>query len=71
MFDAYFSLLIPTVILCRLGGEVVAADKLALSLPLRPGVWTISVYVRGTRSMKYIEGSKTHFTGLYVLCFFI
>ncbi|CBY09500.1 unnamed protein product [Oikopleura dioica] len=46
----------------ELGGEVVAADKLALSLPLRPGVWTVSVYVRGTRSMKYIEDSKTHFT---------
>jgi len=40
----------------------VAADKLAVSLPLRPGVWTLSVYIRGARSMKYIEGSKTHFT---------
>ena len=41
-----------------------AAEKLALRLPLRPGVWTVSLYIRQTvpRSYtEYIPGSKTHF----------
>lgn len=44
-----------------IGGEVIAAEKLALTLPTRPGVWTVSVYIKGPRSTKYIEGSRTHF----------
>ena len=29
-----------------LGGEVVAAEKLAIKTPLRPGVYTISLFIR-------------------------
>lgn len=45
----------------KLGQEVVAAEKLALRHPLRPGVWTISLYIRHSRTTQYIPGSKTSF----------
>ena len=47
-----------------LGQEVVAAERLALRLPLRPGVWTVSLYIRQSVPRgytEYIPGSKTHF----------
>ena len=43
---------------------MVAAERLALRLPLRPGVWTVSLYIRQSVPRgytEYIPGSRTHF----------
>ena len=40
---------------------MVAAEKLALRQPLRPGVWTVSLYIRQSRTTQYIPGSRTEF----------
>merc|ERR1711935_97695 len=45
-----------------LGGDVVAADKLSLRHPMRPGVYTITLFIRQSRQLQMVKSSKTHFT---------
>jgi len=46
----------------KIGGDVVAADKLSLRQPMRPGLYTITLFIRQSRSLQMVQSSKTHFT---------